>query len=38
MQEGIIKIEFLKSVENDSNILMKNVNKEIYETREEFFG
>ena len=31
LDNGIIKIEFNKSAENDSDIFMKNVNQEVYE-------
>jgi hypothetical protein len=34
VEDGIIKIEFVKSMENDSDIFTKNVMREIY----EFFG
>jgi hypothetical protein len=30
-EEGIINIEFVKSIENDSDFLTKNVSQEIYE-------
>ena len=31
MEDGIIKIEFVRSIDNDSDIFTKNVNQEIYE-------
>jgi hypothetical protein len=31
VEDGIIKIEFVKSIDNDSDIFTKNVNQEIYE-------
>ena len=31
LEDGIIKIEFLKSAENDSNIFTKNVSQDVYE-------
>jgi hypothetical protein len=39
LDDGIIKIEFIKSVENQSDIFTKNVTQEIYErTRRKVFG
>jgi hypothetical protein len=35
LEEGIIKIEFVKSVENDSDIFTKNVTQEIYKRHVE---
>jgi hypothetical protein len=37
LEVGIIKIEFFKSVENESDIFTKNVTQEIYETRQKVF-
>jgi hypothetical protein len=37
LEDGIIKIEFIKSVENQSDIFTKNVNQEIYERHFEKF-
>jgi hypothetical protein len=37
LDEGIIKIEFIKSVENQSDIFTKNVTQEIYERNVEKF-
>jgi hypothetical protein len=31
LEEGIINIEYVKSIENDSDIFTKNVSKEIYD-------
>jgi hypothetical protein len=31
LEEGIINIEFVKSIENDSDIFTKNVSQEIYD-------
>ena len=31
VEDGIIKIEFVRSIDNDSDIFTKNVNQEIYE-------
>ena len=31
LEDGIIKIEFVKSVDNESDIFTKNVTQEIYE-------
>jgi hypothetical protein len=31
VEEGIVRVEFVKSSENDSDILTKNVNQEMYE-------
>jgi hypothetical protein len=35
LEEGIIKIEFVKSVDNESDIFTKNVTQEIYERHVE---
>jgi hypothetical protein len=37
LEEGIIKIEFVKSVENESDIFTKTVTQEIYERHVEKF-
>jgi hypothetical protein len=37
LEKGIIKIEFVKSVENESDIFTKNVTQEIYEKHVEKF-
>jgi len=37
LEDGIIKIEFVKSAENDSDIFTKNVSQEIYETHMKKF-
>jgi hypothetical protein len=37
VEDGIIKIEFVKSMENDSDIFTKNVTQEIYEKRVRIF-
>jgi hypothetical protein len=37
LDDGIIKIEFVKSVENQSDIFTKNVSQEIYERHVEMF-
>jgi hypothetical protein len=37
LDDGIIKIEFIKSVENQSDIFTKNVTQEIYERNVEKF-
>jgi hypothetical protein len=37
LEEGIIKIKFVKSVENESDIFTKNVTQEIYERHVETF-
>jgi hypothetical protein len=37
LDDGIIKIEFIKSVENQSDIFTKNVSQEIYERHVETF-
>jgi hypothetical protein len=37
VEDGIIKIEFVRSIDNDSNIFTKNVNQEIYEKRVKNF-
>jgi hypothetical protein len=36
MEDGIIKIEFIRSEENHSDIFMKNVSQEIYQKQEHF--
>jgi hypothetical protein len=39
IEDGIIKMEFVKSIDNDSDIFTKNVNHEIYEKHaRKFFG
>jgi sulfatase maturation enzyme AslB (radical SAM superfamily) len=37
LDDGIIKIEFIESVENQSDIFTKNVTQEIYERHVETF-
>jgi hypothetical protein len=37
LEEGIIKIEFVKSIENDSDISTKNVSQEIYDKHDTKF-
>jgi hypothetical protein len=37
LDDGIIKIEFIKSIENQSDIFIKNVTQEIYERHVEKF-
>jgi hypothetical protein len=37
LDDGIIKIEFIKSVENQSDIFTKNITQEIYERHVEKF-
>ena len=34
---GFIKIEFVRSVENNSNVFTKNVNQELYEKHKTIF-
>lgn len=39
IEDGIVKVEFVKSVDNDSDIFTKNVNHEIYEKHvKKFLG
>ena len=38
LEDWIIKIEFVKSAENDSDIFTKNVNQEIYERHVKKLG
>ena len=37
IEDGIIKMEFVKSIDNDSDIFKKNVNHEIYEKHAKKF-
>ena len=37
IEDGIIKMEFVKSIDNDSDIFTKNVNREIYEKHAKKF-
>ena len=39
VEDGIVKVEFVRSVDNDSDIFTKNVNHEIYEKHvKKFLG
>jgi hypothetical protein len=39
VEDGIIKVEFVKSIDNDSNIFAKNVSQEIYQKHvKKFLG
>jgi hypothetical protein len=37
IEDGFIKIEFVRSAENDSDLLTKNVNQELYEKHTKKF-